>query len=400
MNPVIQQQSEVDVVAAAKSLIPALRERAKETEEIRRIPEATINELKEMSLFKMLRPKRYGGLETTMREYSEAVVEISKGCGSTGWIVALCAIRELMVAESFGEETHEEIFGKNEDDVLFAGVYEPRKCIAKKVEGGYMIEEGFWMFCSGSLHATWGYFGMPILNEEGKMVDQVLMTLPFNEMEIMDDWHVMGLKGTGSNSVKMNNVFIPEHRCTSFVKALDGNFESAHLRDIPLYHTALFPALILSLGLPGVGMLRSAMEFFKQGLPNRRAAHMGVEFIKDAASTHAVLAEAELKIETAEMFFFKVADDLDASAQTKEYMGRHARVKTLADIGYANQLLKEAMDLLMSASGSGFAYNGHPMQRILLDFLVLHSHRSLSPIITKENFGRVLSGLESNAVRY
>ncbi|WKA49322.1 acyl-CoA dehydrogenase family protein [Planococcus liqunii] len=400
MNPVIQKESKVDVVAAAKSLIPSLRERATETDALGRIPEATMNELKELGLFKMLRPKQYGGQEQNMRTYSEAIVEISKGCGSTGWIVALCAIRELMVAESFSEQTHEEIFGENEDNVLFAGVYEPRKCIAKKVEGGYLIEEGFWMFCSGSQHATWGYFGMPIINEEGKMVDQVLMTLPFSEMEIMDDWNVMGLKGTGSNSVKMHNVFIPDHRCTSFVKALDGDFESSHLRNIPLYHTALFPALILSLGLPGVGMLRSAMEFFKQGLPNRRAAHMGVEFVKDAASTHAIIAEAELKIETAEIFFYKVADALDASAQAKEYMGRHERVKTLADIGYANQLLKEAMDLLMSASGSGFAYNGHPMQRILLDFLVLHSHRSLSPIITIENYGRVLSGLESNAVRY
>lgn len=400
MNPVIQQQSEVDVIAAAKSLIPALRERAKETEEIRRIPEATMNELKELSIFKMLRPKRYGGLETSMREYSEAVVEISKGCGSTGWIVALCAIRELMVAESFGEETHEEIFGKNEDDVLFAGVYEPRKCIAKKVEGGYMIEEGFWMFCSGSLHATWGYFGMPIVDDEGKMIDQVLMTLPFAEMEIMDDWHVMGLKGTGSNSVKMNNVFIPERRCTSFVKALDGDFESAHLRDIPLYNTALFPALILSLGLPGLGLLKAAYEFYEQTLPNRRAAHMGVEFIKDAASTHTAMADVALKIETAEMFFYKVADALDSSAAAKEYMPRHERVKTLADIGYANQLLKEAMDILLSASGSGFVYNGHPMQRILLDFLTLHTHRSLSPTITKENFGRVLAGLESNAIRY
>ena len=126
-----------------------------------------MNELKEAGLFKLLRPERYGGYETNMKTYADFIVEISRGCGSTGWIVALCAIRELMVAESFSEKTHQEIFGSNEDDVLFAGVYEPRKCIAHKVEGGYLVEEGFWMFCSGSLHATWGYFGMPILDEQG-----------------------------------------------------------------------------------------------------------------------------------------------------------------------------------------------------------------------------------------
>jgi 3-hydroxy-9,10-secoandrosta-1,3,5(10)-triene-9,17-dione monooxygenase len=389
-----------DVVESAKAMIPRLRERAKETEEIRKIPESTMNELKEAGLFKMLRPKQYGGLETNMRTYSEAVVEISKGCASTGWIVALCAIRELMVAESFTEEAHDEIFGEDPESVLFAGVYEPRSCTGKKVDGGYLIEEGHWMFCSGSQHATWGYFGTIIRDEEGNVTDQLLMTLPFSELEIMDDWDVMGLKGTGSNSVKMHNVFVPDHRCVSFSKALDGEFNSAHLRHIPLYNSALFPGLILSLGLPGLGLLKYALEFFQQSLPVRRAAHMGVEFIKDAASTHALIADAAMKIESAEYFFFKVADDIDRWAESGQYMEREARVKTLADIGHANQLLKEALDALMAGSGSGFAYNGHPMQRIIRDFLVLHSHRSLSPIITKENYGRVLVGLESNAIRY
>ena len=393
-------QNERLLVDEASSFIPRLRERAKETEEIRRIPEATMNELKEAGLFKLLRPERYGGYETNMKTYADIIVEISRGCGSTGWIVALCAIRELMVAESFSEKTHQEIFGSNEDDVLFAGVYEPRKCIARKVEGGYLVEEGFWMFCSGSLHATWGYFGMPILDEQGEIVDQILMTLPFSEMEIMDDWHTMGLKGTGSNSVKMNNVFIPDHRCTSFVEALDGNFESTHLRTIPLYNTALFPALILSLGLPGLGLVKQALEFFQEALPNRKAAHIGVEYIRDAASTHALIADASLKIDSASMHYYRVAEDLDTWAESGKYMDRQARVRALADIGYANQMCKEALDLLLLGSGSGYVYEGHPLQRIFRDFMTLYSHRSLSPTITKENYGRVLSGLESNAIRY
>ena len=397
MGQVLKKENPAEV---AKSLVIKLQERAQETEDIRRIPEETIQELKEGGLFTMLRPKKYGGQELNLRTYSEAVVEISKGCASTGWIVALCAIRELMVAESFTEKAHDEIFGENPGDVLFAGVYEPRKCVVKKVEGGYLIEEGFWMFCSGSLHATWGYFGFPIYNEEGVMVDQKLMTVPFKELEINDDWHTLGLRGTGSNSVKMTNVFVPDHRITSFSAALNGNFESSHLRDIPLYHSALFPGLILSLGLPGLGVLKNALESFKESLPFRRAAHMGVEFVKDAASTHAILAEASLKIETAEHYFYGLADEIDRWANEKKYMERQARVKALADIGYANKLLKEALDLLLAGSGSGFVYDGHPMQRVIRDFLTLHSHRSLSSIITLENYGRELAGLQTNAIRY
>lgn len=397
MSQVLKQENPVEY---AKSLVTKLRERAQETENIRRIPQETIQELKDGGIFTMLRPKRYGGQQLNLRTYSETVVEISRGCASTGWIVALCAIRELMVAESFSEKTHEEIFGQNPEDVLFAGVYEPRKCIVKKVEGGYLIEEGFWMFCSGSLHATWGYFGFPIYNDKGEMVDQKLITVPFKELEINDDWYTLGLRGTGSNSVKMTNVFVPDHRVTSFNEALNGNFESTHLRDIPLYHSALFPGLILSLGLPGLGVLKNALDQFKEALPFRKAVHMGVEYVKDAASTHALLAEATLKVETAEQYFYRLADEIDRWANEKKYMERSARVKALADIGYANKLLKEALDLLLSGSGSGFVYDGHPMQRIIRDFLTLHSHRSLSPIITIENYGRVLSGLETNALRF
>ncbi|MGO4498899.1 acyl-CoA dehydrogenase family protein [Paenibacillus sp. 2RAB27] len=393
--------AEIDtmLVDKARSFIPRLRERGAETDNIRRIPEATIEELKEAGLFKILRPHMYGGFQSNMRTYTDCIVEISQGCGSTGWIVALCAIRELMVAESFSEKTHQEIFGENED-VVFAGVYEPRKCIAKRVEGGYMIEEGFWMFCSGSLHASWGYFGMPVMDEKGKLIDQCLMTVPFNQMEIMDDWHTMGLRGTGSNSVKMNNVFIPDHRVVSFSQALNGNFASQHLRDVPLYNTALFPSLILSLGLPGLGLVKAALEFFQDKLPGRKAAHIGVEYVRDAASTHLMIAEASLKIDSASMHYYRVADDLDDWAQRGTYMDKPTRVRALADIGYANQMCKEALDLLMLASGSGFVYEGNPLQRIFRDFWTLYSHRSLSPNITKENYGRVLSGLESNALRY
>ncbi len=393
--------AQVDTTFAekARKLIPKLRERAAETENIRRIPEETMNELKESGLMTMLRPKRYGGHETNMRTYSDAIVEISKGCASTGWILALCSIRELMVAESFSEKTHEEIFGKNED-VVFAGVYEPRKCIARKVDGGYLIEEGFWGFCSGSLHANWGYFGMAIVDEDGNLVDQALMTLPFHEVEIMDDWNTLGLRGTGSNSIKMHNVFVPDHRVVSFDEALNGNFQSKHLRDIPLYNTALFPGLILSLGLPGLGLVKAALEFFQEFLPNKKAAHIGVEYLKDSPSLHVLVADAALKIDTAEMHYYRVADEMDAWAASGNYMDRPARVKVLADIGYANQMCKEALDILMLASGSGFVYDGHPLQRIFRDFWTLYSHRSLSPTITKENYGRILSGLESNAMRY
>ncbi|MDR7236352.1 acyl-CoA dehydrogenase family protein [Neobacillus drentensis] len=386
---------QTELVEKARSFVPRLRERAKETEEIRRIPDATINELKESGLFYILRSKQFGGYQTNMRTYTDIVTEISRGCGSTGWIVALCCIREMMISESFSEKTHQEIYGSG-DDIVFSGVFEPRKIQVKKVEGGYMIEEGYWPFCSGSLHATWGYFGMPIVDENGNVVDQGLITLPMSQVEIADDWHVMGLRGTGSNSINMKDVFVPDHRVVSFTDAIAGKFQSNHFRDIPLYNTALFPALAMSIGVPGLGMAKAALELFMEKLPNRKAANLGVEYLSDAVTTHHQAAEASLKIETAAMHFYQVADRLDSCAASGEYMSKFERVKALANIGYAVQSCKEAIDILILATGSAYVGDGNPMQRIGRDFAALYTHRTVSPITSKENFGRELCGLSSN----
>ena len=397
---ILLTEKEQAILEKAQEIAVDIRSRVRETEEIRRIPEVTIQQLKDAGIFKLLRPEQYGGLQLSVQTYSKVIVELSKACASTGWIASLCAIREIMVAESFTEEAHLEIFADNPDDVLFAGVYEPRMCKAKKVDDGYLIEEGQWMFCSGSLHATWGYFGMHITNDEGEIVEQLLMTLPFDELEIEDDWFTLGLRGTGSNAVSMKDVFIPSHRCTSFVEILNGNFQSTHLRDIPLFSAALFPCLIISLALPGLGVVKEILDNFHKSLPYRTAQHMGVKMIKDAASTHKLIADAMLKVETAELYFMNLARSIDEWAEKKIIMPKEERLKALADIGYGNELLNEAVQCILAASGSGFVYDASPMQRLIRDFMTLHSHRSLSPVITRENFGRQLVGLQPNAIRY
>jgi len=384
-----------ELVEVATSFIPKLRERAVETEKGRRIPEETMQELKEAGLFQILRPKLYGGLQSDMKTYTKCVAEISRGCGSSGWIFGLCNIRELMIAQSFSKKAHDEIYYSG-DDIIFAGVFEPRKISVKKVESGYIIEKGFWPFCSGSLHATWGYFGMPIVNEKGEIVDQGLITLPLSEVEIADDWHVSGLKGTGSNSIHMNNVFVPNHRVVSFTDAIHGKFQSDHFRDIPLYNSALFPALAMSIGVPSLGIARAALDFFTGTLETRRAANLGVEFAKDASITHHQLAEATLHIETADLHFTNIAEKMDAYAESGEYMPKEERVKMLAKIGYAVQMCKDAMEIFVVALGSGIVGEGHPFQRLYHDFTALYTHRTINPLTSRENFGRVLCGLESN----
>lgn len=388
-------QTNESLLEKAKSFVPKLRERGSETEELRRVPEDIITELKNEGLFKILRPKRYGGHQANIRTYLDCLVEISRGCGSTGWVYSLCNIRELMIAESFPEETHQEIYGSG-TDVVFAGVFEPREIKVRRVEGGYFIDEGRWMFCSGSVHATWGYFGMPLVDETGDVIDQGLITLPFKDIEIGDDWNTLGMRGTSSHSVIIRDTFIPDHRAVSLSETKNGNFQSKHLRDQPLYNTALFPALNLSLSAPALGLARAALDIFMERLPNRRISYTFYDKQSEAPVTHLQLSEASLKIDSAAMHFYRVADELDAFAESGKYMDVATRVKVNGDMGIAVEYCKEAINILIGASGGSYIYNGNPLQRVFRDFWSMYVHGAILPSSQLETYGRSLCGLELN----
>ena len=146
--------------------------------------------------------------------------------------------------------------------------------------------------------------------------------------------------------------------------------------------------------------MKGALDLFLESLPFRKAANLGVEYLKEAPSTHLQISEAKLKIDTAEMHFYRVINDLENWANSGKHMDPDSRVQALAHIGYANQILREALEIIIWASGSGFVYDGNPLQRIIRDVITMNSHRSLSPTITKENYGRILAGLETNNVRF
>jgi 3-hydroxy-9,10-secoandrosta-1,3,5(10)-triene-9,17-dione monooxygenase len=235
---------------------------------------------------------------------------------------------------------------------------------------------------------------MPLVDEDGKETDLGLITIPFDQLEIIDDWYTLGLRGTGSNSIIAKDIFVPDHRVVSFTKTTQGHFESAHLRDIPLYNTALAPSLHLSLGLPGLGIAQAALETFLEKLPYRKVVNLGVKAQKDAAITHLQVGEASLKIDTARMHYYRVADALDEAAKSGEFMDVQTRMRCAADIGYANQHCKEAIDIVLEASGGSYVYDRDPFQRVYRDFSTMYVHRSISPTSFKENYGRLLSGID------
>ena len=382
------------LVDRARALIPKFREYSQEIDKTSRIPDEIVEELKNQGLLKVLRPHMFGGYQTNMRTFTEVVTEIARGNGSAGWFVCLSNIRDYMISYTFGEKALSEIYQTGKDVVL-AGNFKPIRIDMEKVKGGYFIKDAQWPFVSGSPHADWCYFGFPLVDDNGG-VEMAIMVIPREELEVLDDWHVMGLKGSGSNSCRIQNVFVPEHRVSLDRLASKGHYLIEPLKDVPLYKSAFVPSLTLSIVGPALGLAQAAMDLYMERLSKAGIGNTFYSKQSEAPITHMQVAQAQLKIDSAELHLYRAVDMIDSYAEQGQVMDMPAVAKVKADFGYVNQLCKEAIDLLVAGVGSVFAYDKNPIQLVYRDFLAMHLHGFITPSSLIETYGRILCGQEPN----
>ena len=274
------------IIDRASALVPALRARTGETDTLVRLPDATVAEMDRARLFDIMTPRRYGGLQTSVRTYKEAVAELGRGDTSTAWAGALINVCNWMTAVLYPEHVANEVFGGG--GVRAAGVLSPRHAKVRRAPGGYVIEDGLWGFNSGVYHANWDLLGIPVVDEAGNVTDQGMALIPIEQVEILNDWDTIGIRGSGSSSVRVRNVFVPEERVASVSAAIAGRYNSPHLRDEPLYRVAFVPLLAVILVFPALGAARAALETFLAQLPKRGIQYTWYEKQAEATVTHLV----------------------------------------------------------------------------------------------------------------
>lgn len=384
------------LVDRANGMIGLLRENGLNIDQNSELPEEIIEKLRSEGLLKVLRPQMFGGFQTDMRTYIEVVTAISRGNGSAGWFVALSNIRDYMISYAFSRQALTDIFGPNHDrDVILAGNFKPIKFEMKKVEGGYLIEEAQWPFVSGSPHADWLYFGFPLVDENGGM-EMAIMVVPKEDAIVLNDWNVMGLKGSGSNSVRLENVFVPEHRVSLDRLANQGHYMIDELKDVPLYQTPFVPSLTLSIVAPALGITKGAMDLHMERVQKAGIGNTFYSKMNEAPITHLQVAESQMKIDLAELLLHRAVDMLDDYSINGQKLTLQEGIKVKADFGYVNQLCKESIDLMTAGAGSVFSYNNNLFQLFYRDFLSMHLHGFITPTSLVETYGRVMCGLEPN----
>jgi 3-hydroxy-9,10-secoandrosta-1,3,5(10)-triene-9,17-dione monooxygenase len=381
-----------ELVRRATELIPLIRKNAPWQEEHRVMHEETLEAVQAAGLLKMRVPARYGGYESDLATVTSVIAELARGDGSVAWTVSVWLISSWQ-AGLFLDQVQDEIFA--DPDVRVCASVGPNG-IATPTDGGVILN-GKWKFISGSKQSQWVTHAVMLATEDGGLLPG-LVAVPMSDLTLVDDWYTAGLRGSGSVTNVAENLFVPQERVLNMIPVLtQGLIASEQNINSPVWQGAPFlPFASTAVSAVPYGMALAAREAFYERLPHRKISYTNYEHQADAPLTHFQIAEASVKIDEAEFHVQRAAQRVDEKALSGEPWTLLERVQTRMDMGATCQRVKEAVDILTTASGASAVYSDMVMQRIERDVQTISLHALMHPNTNLELYGRVLCGLEPN----
>lgn len=363
-------------LARANALVPALRERAAPAETDRQLADATFAEMREAGLFRFMMPKRWGGMELPFPAIIDLPAAIGRGCASTSWIHHNFSNHAWLLA-MYDERAQEEVWGEDPDAFIAGGIAFPQGR-GRKVDGGYVIS-GFWNFCSGIDPSPWSLFAATIRErEEGPALDYRMCLVPRGAFEVVDDWQVMGMRATGSKSVRGKEIFVPEHRALSMLSIRGGSeFPGARTNPGPLFRVPLVALAGYFPGASGLGNAQAALELTIAQIRARETNYTGAK-MSEFQAIQIKVAMAGAKIQAAEQLMKADCTRAWEDACAGRIPDALTKLAYKRNAAFAIQLCTEAVDLLHKMAGAMGIYDRYPIQRIFRDAHAIAGHISFS----------------------
>ncbi|MCX4538084.1 3-hydroxy-9,10-secoandrosta-1,3,5(10)-triene-9,17-dione monooxygenase oxygenase subunit [Streptomyces sp. NPDC002596] len=378
-----------DVLAAIRALAPTLRERAAEAETLRRVPDTSIKELEDTGFFQLLQPKAFGGRAADPLVFYSAVKEIAKACGSTGWVASVVGVHPWHVA-LYDPRAQQEVWGQD-PKTRIASSYAPTGT-ATPADGGFRLS-GRWHFSSGCDHAQWALLGCLVPDAEGNPVDMRTFLIPRTEYRIDDVWDTVGLRGTGSNDVVVEDVFVPDHRALSFGPVTALKTPGHELNHEPLYRLPYAGVFTTTISTPIVGIAEGAYDSYVEATKQRFRVSYGQKVAEDPFA-QVRIARAASDIDAAWLQLTRNIGAMYALAERGEELPTELRTRTRRDQVIATERAVAALDLLMeNAGGNAMRTGPNPVQRAWRDAHTGRGHAANDPERALLLFGQAALGL-------
>ena len=355
---------QAELVHRATAIVPVLRERAAKAENLRRMPDESIADLIDSKLLRICQPARFGGSELDWVAVCEVSLALARGDCSQAWVANVYAEHAYLIA-LFGDEAQHEVWDPGADTLVAASIV-PHQNPIQGVSGGWRLS-GRWSFASGLHHASWVVVANVIEGAAGK-ADHLNFLIPAPDYAIDDDWYTMGMAGTGSATIVLDGIFVPNHRTVANSDIVAGCAPGTALNNTPLYRMPFLGFAQLALCSVPVGTALGMVEDFAANI----GAGPGGEIVNER------LSEAAAETRAATLLLLDSARRNMERLTAGTALGEADAALTLRDSAYAMILAKRAASRLFESSGGRGQYLSAPIQRAFRDVQTCASHGSLN----------------------
>lgn len=383
VNAPIGNPTAQEVLEAVRSLSSLLREDAREGEKLTRPTPRVIEALDAAGVFRVGTPASLGGYDLGVREQVEVFLEIARADGSPAWAAVTATLPTLCAA--FPQETIDEVTARDwVGPLVAASVFDSTQGHVAPADGGWTVH-GSWRFASNIQLSAWLLAGVQIEGREGPDARGVVL-LERGQYEIQDDWHVMGLVASNSNSVRIDEpVFVPERRLITTRQVIE------HVGNV---QNRFSPALAIGTMIASlaVGVARGALDAFLEQGHSRQIPGLPYSSLATAPSSQIVAGKVDAEIRSVETVVRAQADRVDELGAAGVEPSPDDVTASFLVAAHLGRRCSEAVDLLQMTLGASSTALSNPLQRAVRDIHVINTHGAMRIDGHAENHGAMLFG--------
>jgi 3-hydroxy-9,10-secoandrosta-1,3,5(10)-triene-9,17-dione monooxygenase len=390
MTDAAVRMSEATLVERARAMVPELRERAEQASQDCKVPDETVEAMHEAGFFRVLQPKRYGGFEMDPETFYAVQMTLAEGCMSTAWIYGVIAVHNWQLA-LFDPQAQEDVWGL-ESSVLISSSYQP-KAEVTPVDGGYRIK-GRWGFSSGVDHCDWAFLGGLIPSQTGGAPEYRTFLVPRTDFRVLPVWDTMGLRGTGSHDVVVEDAFVPAYRTH---KAKDGfavTSPGLKLNTAPLYKLPFGQIFVRAVSSSSIGALQGALDSFREYASGRVSSN---DFSRTAAdpTAQSVASDTAIAIDEMKLILFRNFQVLGDKVKAGRPLDLEERIRFRVQSAQVSDRCAQLISRLFYSCGAQGIYRDSPLVRTFVDIHTGRTHIANNVDKVARNYGGFLLGGEN-----
>ena len=381
-----------DVVNWAGSMVEPLRGRALEAERVRQLPAETVEEASAAGFFRALMPAELGGTESGLDAVANATRTLAHGCVSSAWTLSFITLHNWLISRG-SADLHQAVFG-DRDEARIPCPLAPGGT-AKPVDGGYVIS-GRWEWATAVQHAD--EVMVHAFVDQPDVIETRFAVTPIDTVTVEDVWNTAGMRGTGSNTVVLDEVFVPSERTFSGEEFRSAEPPGTALFDDPMLRHPVTPVLCLMAAAPALGGAEAAVDLLREQGKSRVLAYSLGDRQAEQPAAQVRLSTALATIRAARLVWQDAIDQLTERVAAGDVDDRIWRGSIRLAAAHTVRLSIEAVGIVLEGAGASVHFEDAALQRISRDLHTLRGHVVFDWDRAAQLAGRLELGLEPGPV--